>query len=169
MTFLSLHLAGKLNGFGGKVEAGESVLEGALRELEEEAEIQAKDARPRGRLLFEFEGDETILDVRVFSATEFDGTPTETEEMTAEWHSAKAMPYDEMVRPSTPQPSACMPPHEPRPAVASCTAAAVQPCVPQPSRRSRSPLCSGRTTSTGCPTFSRGTCSGDTSCSAGTR
>ena len=60
-------------GFGGKVEAGESVEAAALRELHEEAGIHASDATKRGIIRFEFEGDPVALQVHVFKATQFTG------------------------------------------------------------------------------------------------
>ncbi|CAN0261386.1 unnamed protein product, partial [Ectocarpus fasciculatus] len=43
---------GKWNGFGGKVESGESVDEAAKRELMEEAGVTARELSLRGRLIF---------------------------------------------------------------------------------------------------------------------
>ncbi|CAN0571511.1 unnamed protein product, partial [Ectocarpus sp. 12 AP-2014] len=43
---------GKWNGFGGKVESGESVEEAAKRELMEEAGVTARELSLRGRLIF---------------------------------------------------------------------------------------------------------------------
>ncbi|CAM9897292.1 unnamed protein product, partial [Ectocarpus fasciculatus] len=43
---------GKWNGFGGKVESGESVDEAAKRELMEEAGVTARELSLRGRLVF---------------------------------------------------------------------------------------------------------------------
>lgn len=91
-------VTGKWNGFGGKVEAGETVLQGALRELDEEACIKGKDAKQTGRLLFEFKDDPVIMDVRVFRVTSFEGTPTETEEMRPNSFKVSDIPYDSMVR-----------------------------------------------------------------------
>ena len=46
--------AGYFNGFGGKVEPGESILAAAHRELQEEAGIEALDLSRRGVLYFTF-------------------------------------------------------------------------------------------------------------------
>lgn len=53
---------GKWNGFGGKVEPGETVEAAALRELEEEACLTAAGAELRGKITFTFL---TIPDVLV--------------------------------------------------------------------------------------------------------
>lgn len=62
-------------GFGGKVEAGESIHAAALRELHEEAGIHSSDATKCGLIRFEFEGDAVALLVHVFRATQYTGTP----------------------------------------------------------------------------------------------
>ena len=62
-------------GFGGKVEAGESVYDAALRELQEEAGVHASDATKCGVIRFEFEGDPVALQVHVYRATQFTGLP----------------------------------------------------------------------------------------------
>ena len=62
-------------GFGGKVEAGESVYDAALRELHEEAGVHASDATKCGVIRFEFEGDPVALQVHVYRATQFTGLP----------------------------------------------------------------------------------------------
>jgi 8-oxo-dGTP pyrophosphatase MutT (NUDIX family) len=46
--------AGKINGFGGKVEPGETILAGALRETAEEAGVMPRDARQVGVIRFDF-------------------------------------------------------------------------------------------------------------------
>lgn len=65
--------AGKYNGFGGKVEAGETILQAALREMEEESGAIVSDAVKCGELLFEFEDDPVLLEVHLFKATAFSG------------------------------------------------------------------------------------------------
>ena len=82
--------AGKFNGFGGKVELGESITQCAQREIEEEAGIRSLkycifffprlifnyrvlDAERRGVLTFDFEGNEQKLEVHVFLANQYNG------------------------------------------------------------------------------------------------
>jgi len=84
------------NGFGGKVKEGESVEEAAKREMEEEAGIIALNFKKRGILSFKFENQPEILEVHVFSATDFSGQPVETEEMKPQWFKIDRIPYDQM-------------------------------------------------------------------------
>ncbi|ORZ00424.1 NUDIX hydrolase domain-like protein [Syncephalastrum racemosum] len=84
------------NGFGGKLEKGETVLQAAHRELEEEAMIKAHHLERVGLNVFTFENDPVALEVHVFIATEYEGTPTETEEMRPKWFTYDSIPYDQM-------------------------------------------------------------------------
>ncbi|CAK1595719.1 unnamed protein product [Parnassius mnemosyne] len=88
----------KWNGFGGKVELNESVMEAAVRELREESCLMCKttDLKNIGHLEFTFEGDSTMMDVRVFSSSIFEGTPTETEEMIPKWFDCDKIPFHAM-------------------------------------------------------------------------
>ena len=90
--------AGYLNGFGGKVEAGETVLEGALREMEEECglRLDPADVSLRGVLDFEFDDNPTPWEVHVFGAARHEGDPVETEEMAPVWTRVDALPFDQM-------------------------------------------------------------------------
>ncbi|KAJ4462144.1 putative 7,8-dihydro-8-oxoguanine triphosphatase [Paratrimastix pyriformis] len=89
---------GKYNGFGGKVQADETPLQGALRELQEECGLIPIDTRPRGILLFEFvEPDKRwYLEVHLYSATKFTGNVTESEEMRPEWFAYPDVPHGKM-------------------------------------------------------------------------
>lgn len=49
--------------------------------LSQESCVTATALALRGRLYFEFVGDSTLLDVHVFEATAWHGTPAETEEV----------------------------------------------------------------------------------------
>ena len=88
--------AGRWNGFGGKVRAGESILDGARRELREEAGIEAEDFAPRAVLEFEFKDNPEILEVHLFSVTAFRGAPAESEEMRPQWFAKTEIPFDAM-------------------------------------------------------------------------
>lgn len=89
--------AGRWNGFGGKVQDGETLRAAARRETLEECSITITDMEEVGVHEFEFEKERgTILEVHVFRIMGFTGTPTETEEMRPEWYPVDAIPYDEM-------------------------------------------------------------------------
>lgn len=89
--------AGRWNGFGGKVQEGETIEAAAKRETAEECGIVITGMKEVGVHEFEFEKERgTILEVHVFWITGFTGAPTETEEMRPEWFPLNAIPYDEM-------------------------------------------------------------------------
>jgi 8-oxo-dGTP diphosphatase len=87
--------AGKINGPGGKVEAGETMLDSAVRETCEEIGVTPVDLQLRGRLTFQFVGSHTV-ECGVFLAGGYEGEPVETDEAIPLWHDVAAMPYDEM-------------------------------------------------------------------------
>lgn len=89
--------AGRWNGFGGKVEGGETVEAAAKRETQEECALSIETMEKVGIHEFEFHdrrGD--ILEVHVFRVDSFSGEPRETEEMQPRWFTLDAIPYDEM-------------------------------------------------------------------------
>jgi len=87
---------GRWNGFGGKVEKGESIEESVMREIKEEVNIVPQDLKKRAIFDFTFDGDDEILQVHFFSATEFDGEPIETEEMRPQWFNENEIPFNDM-------------------------------------------------------------------------
>lgn len=89
------HGAGKVNGPGGKIDPGETPLECAVRETEEELLVSVKNARKVGELWFRMSDCPDII-CHVFLASDFIGTPTETEEAVPLWASLGAIPYDRM-------------------------------------------------------------------------
>lgn len=88
--------AGKWNGFGGKVEPGETLLAAAVREMVEESCVTPTNAALVGHVVFEFVGVPEKLEVHVFRATSFTGEPAETPEMAPRWFDAGAIPYGDM-------------------------------------------------------------------------
>lgn len=87
---------GRWNGFGGKLNDGESILDAAVREMKEEVGITPLDLEERGVINFEFENDPKILEVHIFSVTKFTGETTETEEMRPQWFETDKIPYEQM-------------------------------------------------------------------------
>lgn len=87
--------AGKINGPGGRIEPGETPLQGAIRETQEELGIHVLDAQARGELHFQFT-DGLALHCIVFVGSQFKGEPVETEEAIPRWTPLDAIPYDEM-------------------------------------------------------------------------
>jgi len=87
--------AGKINGPGGKIDPGESPLESAVRESQEELHITPLDPEKMGELRFVM-SDLPDIHCHVFRATRWTGTPTETEEAVPIWTPLDAIPYGEM-------------------------------------------------------------------------
>ncbi len=87
---------GRWNGFGGKVEEGETIEAAAIRELREEAGIESKAHKKVGVLNFSFENDPKILEVHIFKVTDFEGSPVESEEMKPQWFKFDEIPFSQM-------------------------------------------------------------------------
>ncbi|MEM9018565.1 MAG: 8-oxo-dGTP diphosphatase [Verrucomicrobiota bacterium] len=87
--------AGKINGPGGKLEPGETAIEAAVREVQEELRITPLGLAERGVLHFDFV-DGLRLHCTVFHGTEFVGTPEETREARPEWFPIDKIPFDRM-------------------------------------------------------------------------
>lgn len=87
---------GRWNGFGGKVEEGESVEEAARRELQEEVGITVKDIQRLGVIDFSWRDKPLDLEVHIFKALNFFGEPTESNEMKPQWFETDKIPFNEM-------------------------------------------------------------------------
>lgn len=87
--------AGKINGPGGKIEGDETPLECAIRETNEELLINPVNIREGGQLYFHAEDMPRIL-AHVFVASDYDGTPTETDEAIPIWFKVSEIPFEEM-------------------------------------------------------------------------
>ncbi|RUS14723.1 NUDIX hydrolase domain-like protein [Endogone sp. FLAS-F59071] len=86
----------KWNGFGGKLEPGETIEEAAKREMQEESDVQTPYLEKAGVLLEVFAGDPVAFEIHVFRATSFVGSPSETEEMIPQWFPVSKIPYAQM-------------------------------------------------------------------------
>lgn len=87
--------AGKINGPGGKIDPGESSLDCAVRETQEELGVTAFEPIKHGELWFQFT-DGLALHVDVFRSTRWEGDPIETPEAIPLWTSLDELPFDQM-------------------------------------------------------------------------
>ncbi len=88
--------AGRYNGFGGKVNPGETIDEGMIREYKEESRIEVLEFKEVGVIEFEFKGNPEILETHIYKILKYSGEPKETEEMKPRWFKTNEIPYDEM-------------------------------------------------------------------------
>jgi len=87
---------GRWNGFGGKVEENEEIIEGARRELLEESGVRAQSMDLKGVLEFEYLDEDKTLEVHIFKVGNYEGSPRETEEMRPQWFDVHQIPFEQM-------------------------------------------------------------------------
>jgi len=90
---------GNIVGLGGKLEPGESAVQAAVREIDEESglTVAASDLQPFGVLTYLFPHREAWSQVsNVFVCSEWTGTPRESDELNPVWFDVDALPIDEM-------------------------------------------------------------------------
>ncbi len=91
---------GKYSGVGGKVEEKETIVEAALRELEEEVSLKAKSLIKKAVLLFKnFDVEKKVYEsmlCHVFFTYDYYGEIKESEEAKPEWFFIKDIPYNKM-------------------------------------------------------------------------
>ena len=91
--------AGNIVGLGGKLEPGESALDAAVREVEEESGlvVAASALVPLGVLTYLFPHRESwSQESSVFVCEEWAGTPRESDELNPEWFDVASLPVDQM-------------------------------------------------------------------------
>ena len=90
---------GKWNGFGGKIEAGETMRQCAVRELQEESGIRVRpeDLELMADLYFDQPADgQWSHGGMVYFARKWEGTPRLSDEMEPRWFRLEELPDDEM-------------------------------------------------------------------------
>lgn len=87
--------AGYFNAPGGRLEPDETPMECAIRETQEELCITPHDPEHAGTLQFQF-SDGFSIHGEVFTATQFSGEPTETDEATPHWFHIDRLPWENM-------------------------------------------------------------------------
>jgi 8-oxo-dGTP diphosphatase len=87
--------AGKVNGPGGRIEPGETAMQGAIREVQEELCVTPLGVREAGELYFQFM-DGYSLHGAVFTGSDFSGILCETREAAPLWTPLEEIPYPRM-------------------------------------------------------------------------
>ena len=87
--------AGKINGPGGRLDPGETPVQAAVREVQEELLITPTGVRAVGELRFQF-ADGFSIHGYVFTASGYDGEPQETGEAIPVWCDIDRLPYERM-------------------------------------------------------------------------
>jgi len=87
----------RFNGVGGKPNPNENILDTAIRETQEEICVVPKNINQVATLDFTFKDnpdwDQQVL---VYLTKEWDGKPTETEEMKPQWFDIDKLPFENM-------------------------------------------------------------------------
>ena len=87
--------AGKINGPGGRIDPGETPAQCAVREVQEELHVTPTGLTPAGQLMFQF-ADGFSLHCYVFTATDCQGDPRETDEAVPHWVGVDHIPFERM-------------------------------------------------------------------------
>lgn len=87
---------GNWNGFGGKVQDGETIEVAAKRELLEESGLRVDVIEELGVLNFSWQDKPDVLEVHIFKALDFIGNLVESEEMRPQWFSVSEIPFEKM-------------------------------------------------------------------------
>jgi 8-oxo-dGTP pyrophosphatase MutT (NUDIX family) len=85
---------GNWNGYGGKLNQGESTEDALIREVKEESTLDLLEYEKRGEIFFHF--PDITHHVHIYEGTMYAGIPQETEEMKPQWFDIKNIPYDTM-------------------------------------------------------------------------
>lgn len=83
----------KYNGFGGKLQPGETIEDAAVREAREEAGLEMKEYYKAAEIDFQ---DSYPLRMHLYVCTAWDGKVTESDEMAPAWFGYDEVPLDKM-------------------------------------------------------------------------
>ena len=89
---------GKYNGVGGKIERGETPDDAMIRETQEEIAVTPIEYEKVGIIEFDefYKGQKEKVMFHLYVASEWQGEPTESDEMKPEWFDIQNIPYDRM-------------------------------------------------------------------------
>lgn len=87
--------AGKINAPGGKIDPGETALQAAIRETQEEVCVTPLEPVKMGELLFAM-SDIPDIHCHVYFARDYVGTPASTPEAIPVWFDLADIPYTQM-------------------------------------------------------------------------
>lgn len=91
--------AGHWNGIGGKIDPGETVEQALVRETQEEISVTPTVWEKVAEHDFHMDTDSDQpwhMFVHTYIADQWDGEPTESEEMAPKWYKISDIPYDSM-------------------------------------------------------------------------
>jgi ADP-ribose pyrophosphatase YjhB (NUDIX family) len=86
--------AGNYNGYGGKVDEGESIEQALVREMKEESRLELLKYELRGRMKFEL--TDSFKEVHIYEGLDWVGDLIETDEMAPFWFNISDIPYEKM-------------------------------------------------------------------------
>lgn len=88
------------NGVGGKIDPGETEEQALIRECQEEVNVTPTEYEKVAQHDFVMDADDPAktwhMYVHAYTATAWEGEPTESEEMAPEWFKIDAIPYEQM-------------------------------------------------------------------------
>ncbi|MDD4785472.1 MAG: 8-oxo-dGTP diphosphatase [Candidatus Shapirobacteria bacterium] len=88
---------GRWNGAGGKPKEGETIIETAIRETQEEIGVTPKNISQVATLDFYFQNKpEWNQQVLVFTSNDWEGETSESEEMKPQWFEIDKIPFESM-------------------------------------------------------------------------
>ncbi|EAR95349.2 NUDIX hydrolase (macronuclear) [Tetrahymena thermophila SB210] len=86
----------KWNGFGGKVDSNETILQGAIREMQEECNITPTKLKFVGLIKYTLPKLKMIILSHQFIISEYEGSIQESEEMRPQWFEFQNIPFQDM-------------------------------------------------------------------------